>query len=154
MAYPATESDSADLGDVPVAAPLDFDDTGEYLLSAKQFAKTMKQTARNAPKNSNPMAHLVLLSPEGTFDFSMVQTEEDPRLEPEEKTLRERYAANLREKYKDRFRAKLGAGVPAVRWPNAEINIDLDLGDDGPPVTSPYKLSRDQLAELKKQLAY
>ena len=69
VAYPATESDSADLGDIPVAAPLDFDDTGKYLLSAKQFAKTMKQTARNAPKNSNPMAHLVLLSPEGTFDF-------------------------------------------------------------------------------------
>ena len=34
------------------------------------------------------------------------------------------------------------------------MSIDLDLGEDGPPVTSAYKLNRDQLVELKKQLAY
>ena len=149
VAYPVPSEN------IPAGEPMDnFDDTGEYLLSAKQFAKTMKQTARNAPKNSNPMAHLVLLSPEGTFDFSMVQTEENPDLDIGEKSLRQRYEDRLREKYQDRFKQKLGKGVPPVRWPNAQMNIDLELGENSPPVTSPYKLNRDQLLELKKQLAY
>ena len=74
-AYPAaTPVDTT----IPVAEPLDhFDETGEFMLSAKQFAKAMKQEIRSAPKNTAHMAYLVLLTPEGHFDFSMVHPQQN-----------------------------------------------------------------------------
>ena len=115
--------------------------------------KSISNVVKQSKKHETPMAYMILLTPEGNFDFSSLGVT-DQQMKTEQPTVKERYRERLMQKYADRFIEKLPEGVPPVRWPGAEMKIDVDLDGKPPPATSPYKLNVDQLKELKKQLKY
>ena len=73
LAYPAV---SVADEHIPVAQSAhrqnDVDFNGDFILSAKQFSKTIRQVVKQADKDEPATAYMILLTPKGTFDFSTV----------------------------------------------------------------------------------
>ena len=122
------------------------DEYEDSFITAKQWQKQFKKDRRKKAKDQ-PEYYMVML----TFEHGKLTSMTDASGEIKDK---DKLSAELKARHDEVFTGINPKGVPPVRFPGAELKLDIDLKGQSPPSRKAIRLSESQLAELRVQIEF